>query len=114
MPEEVTVYNERALENKCGDNLEGFTYVNIHCKLNGNRITVTNGFKMEATTNLTDDDGETDPPVLMFDIGQFRNPRSQSETGTFNVTIYSENGKELYIWQTEDEPSIKMDSPATP
>lgn len=44
LPDQVSVWDERALETKCGTNLQAFTYVDITCKVNGNVITINNGF----------------------------------------------------------------------
>ena len=45
VPPEISIADERALERRCGTNLSGFTHVNIHCVLNGNRLLIKNGFK---------------------------------------------------------------------
>lgn len=96
LPEEVGVYDELELERECGGELEGFTYVNIHCKLNTDRILIQNGFKLEGTTNMTDDDGSDLPPTFVFYLPEFRNPRQTEETSNFNITIYNVQDDLLY------------------
>jgi len=95
IPPEISVSNEREMERKCGTNLKGFTYSNIHCKLNGNKLIIENGFKQSATANLTDD-GDLIPPTFEFEIDWFRNPRTTAKSSPWNITVYSREDDILY------------------
>lgn len=52
IPDEIGIYSEKTIERKCDYNVEGFTRTRINCKVNGNKIEVSNGFRYAATTNM--------------------------------------------------------------
>jgi hypothetical protein len=90
LPDDVVVYDERSLERDCSYNIDQFTFSRINCKVNGNVITINSGFTSQPTTVMTDND-TMDPPILLFSLPQFWNPRSTGITDAFALSIYSED-----------------------
>lgn len=57
---------------------------------------------------MTDDD-DFIPPIFTFSLPQFRNPRTVSTSGVFDLTIYDSSGDELYTWnQTDPDYSLTV------
>jgi hypothetical protein len=101
LPDDVGVYSERDIERKCDYNVVGFATNSekINCKVNGNRITVSNGFRFKDSTAMTDDD-DFIPPTFKFTLPQFRNPRTVGYSGVFEIAIYDSKDDLLYSWDS--------------
>ena len=65
--DEISIYRERDLERFCSYDLVGFTRDRINCKVNGNKITISTGFRYAATTNMVVQDLMV-PPTISFRI----------------------------------------------
>lgn len=72
IPDELSIYKERELEKDCSYELSGFTASRINCKVKGNVITISTGFRYLATTEMTDEDLMV-PPTIAFQLPQFWN-----------------------------------------
>ena len=124
MPDQIKIYDESAIEKKCGgvyrDTLLGFSHGTLNCKVQGsadkNIIKVEDGFKYFPTTNFSDPiiDNRYDPPEFIFQLPQFINPRETTYTDPFNITIYSASKEKLYVWNVTDAPKVRMSGAATP
>ena len=120
LPDEIRINDESAIEKSCGgvyrDTLLAFTH-EIDCKIQGDTIIkIEDGFKYFATANFSDPaiDNDYDPPEFWFDLPQFINPRETTDTNPFNITIYNADKEKIYVWNTTDEPTVKMSGAATP
>lgn len=139
LPDEVRVYDERAIERFCSYNTSGFTNYRISCKATGNKITIDGGFKFNGTWNMTNQyslDRENNymvPPTFYFKLPGLWNPRMLGPVGPFNVTIYDKRDKDeiIYLWHwsnrthsktvnnitsytIEKGPCVQMFEPAVP
>ena len=61
-------------------------------------------------TNMFPTDSVRDPPMLNFTLPLWQNPRYLTKaTGMFNATIYTKEGKELYVFDNPKGPSFYID-----
>jgi len=106
----------RRFEDKCGENLFGFSNALISCVVanGGRQIQIKDGFLYADTKNLTDSDGLYFPPELGFTLNGFANPREGGTFGPFNVSIYNKWDKLLYNWQQKEGPSIRVSGISAP
>jgi hypothetical protein len=69
LPDGVGIYSERDIERKCDYSVGGFASnsIKLNCKVNGNRITVRNGFRFADSIAMTEDD-DFIPPTFTFTL----------------------------------------------
>jgi hypothetical protein len=89
LPDDIEIYSEREIEKKCDYNVNGFASnsIKLNCKVNGNKITIRNGFRFADSVAMTEDD-DFIPPTFSFTLPQFRNPRTVGYSGVFEAAIY--------------------------
>jgi hypothetical protein len=109
VPTELEISSSQKLSGSCPkSSFSGFTYGSINCQYNKGKsqIKVTNGFKKA--------DSVTDPPTIVFEITQFKNPRSLAPIGMFNVSMYNEDMRSLFVFNSSDGPTLLMTGTDSP
>ena len=109
IPPELEIESSQQLTRACpSSDFSGFTHTAINCQYNKGKsqITVTNGFKKANSVES--------PPTLVFEVSQFKNPRSLAPISMFNVTIYNENMKPLFYFNSSDGPTVVMTGTGAP
>lgn len=116
LPAEIEIQDDNDFETSCGFDLEGFTNTVISCVVTngGSSILIKDGFLYEASTLLSDDDGDYDPPDIRFSLANFKNPREAGYTGAWDVSIIDRWDDEIYTWDETDSPTTRTSGISSP
>lgn len=116
LPDEIEIQDDNDFETSCGEDLTGFTNTVISCVVtNGGRsILIKDGFLYEASTLLSNGDGDYSPPDLRFSLANFKNPREAGYTGAWDVTILDRWDDVQYSWDETDSPTLRTSGISAP